>query len=389
MTDVEELLRETLSDPRRKVEPGPGMYETVRARTRDLRRRRSTIGVASLAVVAIAIVGSVLGVQHTDHHTATATLGKTSPPASPAHGTLGTAIDIGNSLTVVDAVTTTDGLYVLAADPNKVVLLSPEGAEVKATAAGPTGAPSGVVVGGGRVWAWSQNSHDVRVYDSKTLSFIAEFTVQEAIFNVVAIDNELYFTTDQGLKVAHADVQSNGVTTNVGSITLTGSTYGLAADPTRHRLLVGVMASGSPPTSGFVGMQVVAIDTRTGKVVAHSSPTALGKESIAVVGDQVWVGGYGDVDKPRLLHLDAKTLKILGTSPIGAQVGPGSIVWPGTNVVWARGGGDEQLGCLDPKTGAVLETWSAVQGPVTSVGGTAFGVENGLQPLTLAGGCTG
>lgn len=391
MTDVEELLRQTLTDPRHKVDPGVGLYETVQSRARGRRHRRTTVMLAAAAVIAVAAVGTTLGVRSSAQHRASPV---NVPSGAPVQGTIGHSIDIGtNSFTVTDAVTTTDALYVLASDPNKLVLLSPDGTQVKETADGPEGTPTGLSLSAGRVWVWSQDSDkgrsDVRAYAARTLAFLGEFTVDGAIFNAIAIDDALYFNSDHGLQVAHTDVQKNGVITTIEGSVVTGSTYGLAADPARHRVLVGVTPTASAPPNGFAGARIVAIDTRTGKVVAQSAQTSLGKESIAVVDNQVWVAGYGDVDKPHLLHLDAKTLRVVGTSPIGAKAGPGSIVWPGQNIVWARGGGNEQLGCLDPKTGAVLETWNAVQGPVTSVGGSAFGVEQGLQQLNLSGGCTG
>jgi len=230
----------------------------------------------------------------------------------------------------------------------------------------------------------------VRVFDSKTLSFIAEFSVNEGIFNAVAVGNELYFTTDQGLKVAHTDVEKTGVMTTVETVTgIDGSTYGLAADPARHRVLVGVTPPGTAPANGFAGARVVAVDTRTGKVAQQGEQTSVGKESIAVIDGQVWIGGYGDVDKPRLMHLDARTLHVIGSSPASADLGPGTILWPGSQVLWVRSGGSQQLACIDPSSGAILEQWANVQGPVTSVSGHAFGVQYGLQPLTLGGGCAG
>jgi hypothetical protein len=393
MTDVEELLRETLTDARHKLEPGPGLYETVRSRAHERRHRRLTIVSASVVVVIVAGIGSAVGVRASSHHQATANV---PPTNAPVQGSLGSSIDLGTkSGQVIDAAATANALYVLTADPSMIVVLDPTGEHVLASAAGPPGTPSGFVVDEDtRVWAWSQDTGDVRAYEAATLTPLGtQFTTAvhvPDVFNAAVVDGTLWLTSDQGL--FRWPTLAQGLAPQPTKIAgLGGFPYGLAADPARHRVLVGVTPteSASPSTNGFTGARIDAIDTRTGKVVAQSAQTSLGKESIAVVGDQVWVGGYGDVDKPRLLHLDAKTLKVVGTSPIGAKVGPGSIVWPGTNVVWARGGGNEQLGCLDPTTGAVLETWSAVQGPVTSVGGTAFGVENGLLPLNLAGACTG
>lgn len=389
MTDVEELLRQTLTDPRRQVEPVPGLYETVRSRARDRRHRRFAIIAASAAVVALAATGSVVGARVSAQHGATPANIPT-PTGPPVHGTVGTSLDLGNkSLTAVDAVATTNAVYVLATNPNTIVLLDPSGTTVKATAAGPTGTPSGLTVDADRLWVWSQDSRDVRVYDSKTLSFIAGFRTTATIFDAVAVDNELYFTSDQGLKVAYTDVEKTGVMTTVARSSVTGSTYGLAADPARHRVLVGVTPIGSAPPNGFVGARVVAVDTRTGAVTMQGAQTDVGKESIAVVGDQVWVGGYGDVDKPRIVHLDAKTLQLIGSSPVNDDIGPGTILWPGQNVLWVRSGGSQTLACIDPKTGSILEYWDNVQGPITSVGGSAFGVQYGLQQLILGGSCTG
>ena len=133
------------------------------------------------------------------------------------------------------------------------------------------------------------------------------------------------------------------------------------------------------------------IDANTHAVIAVGSPLPIGKESIAIVGDQIWVGGYGSGSTPRLFHLDSSTLQPLPTNGLGPlQLGPGAIVWPGASVVWVRSGGSEGLTCIDPQSGAVLEQWDAVQGPVLSVRGDAYAMSDGsLDQLSLAGDCTG
>lgn len=389
MRDVEELLRETLTDPRRRIETGPGMYETVRELARARRRRRSTIAAACAGVVALALAGSLFGVEHSGPHHAEPIATPTPSPSAggPVHGGLGGTVSVGSGWAVA-AVATPGALYALTSNPNQVVRLDANGTALLGTAPGPSGTPSGITVGGGRVFAWSQDSGEVRAYDEATLAQLGSVNTGLQLFNGVAVDGNLWLTSNEGLHEwtpAH-----DGRPAILTRVTVVGGfVYGLAADVATHRILVGVTSPDSTPSNGFTGARVVAIDARTGKVTAESPQTNVGKESIAVVGDQVWVGGYGGTDKPRIEHLDANTLQVIGTSPVGDQVGPGAILWPGTSVLWVRNGGDEQLSCVDPKTGEILEIWVAVEGPITSVEGRAFGIHSGLQRLALFHTCPG
>jgi hypothetical protein len=389
MRDVEELLRETLTDPRRRIEPGPGMYETVRELARARRHRQSAVAAACAAVVALALAGSLFGVQHSDRHRGTPVATPLpSPSASgPVHGGLGGTVSVGSGWAVA-AVATPDALYAVTSSPNQVVRLDANGTGVQATASGPGGTPSGITVGGGRVFAWSQDSGEVRAYDETTLAQLGSANTGLQLFNGAAVDGNLWLTSNEGLhEWTPAHDGRPAVLTRVTVIG--GFVYGLAADVATHRILVGVTSPDASATNGFTGARVVAIDARTGKVLAQSPQTNVGKESIAVVGDQVWVGGYGDTDKPRIEHLDANTLQVVGTSPVSDQLGPGAILWPGASVLWVRNGGNEQLSCIDPKTGEILEVWAEVQGPITSVEGHAFGIQSGLQRLALFHTCPG
>ena len=401
MKDVEELLRETLSDPRHRLEPSPELYGTVRRRAAARRRNRWAAVSAGVAVVAVAVTASTLAVNQGSHRTPTAHRpGPSSPSSSPspslprpsesAHGAVGTAIDVGHGWPT-SAVMTPDGLYVLTNNPSQLVVLDAAGTSIKATGHFESWAtnPDGLSVGDGRVWVWWESTGHLFALDPNTLQPQGSYTTGAQVFNAVAVDGELYLTTDRGLLRASDAQAKNGALAATAVSGIDGATYGLAADPTRHRVLVGVTPIGSPPPNGFVGARVVAVDSRSGKVVAQSPQTSVGKESIAVVGDQVWVGGYGDTDKPRIEHLDATTLQVIGTSPVGDGVGPGAILWPGSQVLWVRDGGDEGLSCVDPKTGAILEQWLALQGPVVSTPGHAYGIQAGLQPLGLNAACAG
>lgn len=390
MRDVEELLRDTLADPRRRVDPTGGTYETVSRRARALRHKRWAFASAATAVVAVVASATTIAANGASHRARPGNQTSIGPTtsASPQRGSVAGAVDVGQGWPS-NAVMAADGLFVVTNNPSQLVELNTAGTEIKATVDLPSSNMAGVAVGDGRVWAWSQDPAALYAYDLNTLQPLGWYTTAGQLFNVVALDGDVYITTDHGLLKANADQPKSGALSAARVAGVDGGTYGLAADPDRHRVLVGAMPLSPTPTNTFAGVRVVAVDTRTGKVVAESAQTSVGKESIAVVGDQVWVGGYGDVDKPRLEHLDAATLKVVGTSPAGDDVGPGAILWPGVDVLWVRNGGDEGLSCVDPKTGAILEQWLAVQGPVVSSAGHAFGIQAGLQPLRLSGGCTG
>jgi hypothetical protein len=171
--------------------------------------------------------------------------------------------------------------------------------------------------------------------------------------------------------------------------------FSIAADAVRDRILYGSAVVTTDAGSNSLGsIAVHEINAHTHGVIGVGSPLPIGKESIAIVGDQIWVAGYGSGSTPRLFHLDGASLQTVQTAGFGAgspgELGPGAIVWPGASVLWVRSGGSEALACVDPQTGALLEQWDTVQGPVASVRGHAYAASDGsLEQLSLAGDCTG
>jgi len=63
MRDLEELLRDTLTDPRRRIDPSPAMYEEVQRTARARRHRHFAAASAAVVVVAVAVTTSVLAAQ--------------------------------------------------------------------------------------------------------------------------------------------------------------------------------------------------------------------------------------------------------------------------------------------------------------------------------------
>ena len=68
---------------------------------------------------------------------------------------------------------------------------------------------------------------------------------------------------------------------------------------------------------------------------------------------------------------------MVGTSPLGLEVGPGAVVWPGRGVVWVRSGGSEDLACMSSTNGAVQARWHDITGPVVSGNSVALSVSLG------------
>ena len=195
-------------------------------------------------------------------------------------------------------------------------------------------------------------------------------TIPAYVFSGAAIDGELWLATSDGLYVV-----SLAANRPVGTKVVGGSVFSVAL--TRCDIESSTAAqSARRPANSLGDIAVHEIDADTHAVIAVGSPLPIGKESIAIVGDQIWVGGYGSGSTPRLFHLDGSSLQTLQTTGLGVsnplELGPGAIVWPGASVVWVRSGGSEGLACIDPQSGAVLEQWDAVQGPVLSVRGHAL-----------------
>lgn len=397
MTDVERLLRDTLTDPRRSVEPDPQQYERVAVLTRSYRRRRARRW-AGGALVAAAVVAVLVGVGGTvgggprPHPGATGTSTATGTRQPLTIGD-GHAVDLvaGQEIVPIPSNGTPPGLlFALENSPPKVLRIDPATLRVEASADILLD-PGGMALdpSGGRLWVWSRGATNrtmVCEYRTDDLTPLGAFTVPSYAFSGTATAGQLWLATENGL-YRLGDTSPGPVPVATGG---TGQVFSVAADPDRDRILVGV----ADPKK-FTGVRVIAVDER-GTVLRTGGALPIGKESIAVVDGRIWVGGYGSGGTPRLVRLDPATLGPVGTSPVGHEVGPGAILWAGRSVLWVRNGGDEGLSCVDPATGAVLQRWPAVQGPVASVPGVALGIGDldgssgtGTSRLDLNSRCAG
>jgi hypothetical protein len=405
MTDVEELLRETLADPRHRLEPGPGMYENVRERAHQRRQRVVRLTSAVTVFVVIAVVATVIGA----HARSRAEIVAVRPSASPSPVTgQATPLDLGKGSTSSLAIAPS-GVFVARTQPDQLVQVSTADSSVIKRTATPDvvdGTAADAVEG--LVWTWSSSqtlassgatseqpndagSTIIHAYQTSTLAVTSALTVSTYTFSAAALNGDLWLATSAGLYVVAPEVDGSTTTTKL----VTGSVFSVAADAVRHRILYGSMVSAPAAGPNSLGsIAVHEIDANTHAVIGVGAPLPIGKESIAIVSDQIWVAGYGTGSTPRLFHLDGASLQTLQTDGLGAtnplEMGPGAIVWPGASVLWVRSGGSEALACVDPQTGALLEHWDAVQGPVASVRGHAYAASDGsLDELSLSGDCTG
>jgi hypothetical protein len=389
VTRLEELLRESLADPRRRIEPPAGHFERVSEKIDRARRRRASrsFGAVAGAVVLVVVAGLLIGA----HRPGTAQKPAGVPPVSstptryapqPQRYTVGKGQP-------ADLVAYGDSVYLTETQPDTLLRLDPRSLEVTGSAALPD-QPGGIVADPARglIWVWYLDATDRTVllgYPAGNLAG-SHRTVRvdvSVVWAVAALNGELWLTTEKGLYRVPVGATRAARVGAFGGETFTGKPLNaVAADPTRNRVLVDEADTGS-------GTRPVALYPGTSTSVGGEYGK-LGKEELVVVAGQIWIGGYASDGGPRLVHLDPDTLRPRGGSPVEAQLGPGAIVYPGSSVLWVRNGGDEGLSCVDPATGAVLEQWASVQGPVASVPGAAVAIDGWflLRPQ-LSGRCAG
>ncbi len=388
VTRLEELLRESLSDPRRRLEPPAGHFERVSEKIDRARRRRASRSFGAVAGVVVLVV--VAGLLVAAHRPGTARRPAGRPSVSPTptryapqpqRYTVGEGEPAG-------LVAYGGSVYLTETEPGTLLRLDPRSLEITGSAALP-GQPQGIAADPARglIWVWYPETADRTVllgYPAGNLGSHRTVRVDvSVVWAVAALNGELWLSTALGLYHVPAGATGASRVAAFGAQRFTGQPVNAAAaDPSRNRILIDETDAGS-------GTRPVALYPGTSKSV-RGEYIALGKEEVVVVAGQIWIGGYSGSGGPRLVHLDPDTLRPRGGSPVEAQLGPGAIVYPGTSVLWVRNGADEGLSCVDPATGAVLEQWESVQGPVASVPGAAVAIDGAflLRPQLL-GRCAG
>ena len=375
---IEQLIRDTLVDPRRRLDPPPGHYQTVNARIGQARRRRNTRWLAAaVGVVAVLAAGGLFMQQRGSG------AGPSALPSPSTGATAQTRYAFWRSLPAIGTgepvdVAAGDGwFYLLEESPGTVVRLDGRDLTAGASAAVP-GTPESLTVDAtaDRLWVGYREPTgmtNVREFVASTLAPLRDVPVTDVeVFQSVAVDGELWAGTAKGLLRIGQDDQAARPVPAAGEMV-----FALALDPGRHRLLM------DSPT-GVNALDLASLALTRGPTMG------LVKESIAVVSGQVWLGGYANGEVRRIYQLDPVTLRDTGTSPVNDQVGPGAILSAGVSSLWVRNGADDAVSCLDPASGAVLRQWQRAGGRIVSLPGIALTVSPpNLYQLALGDGCAG
>lgn len=225
-----------------------------------------------------------------------------------------------------------------------------------------------------RLWVLGLGARTSRLIELNTgkLLPIRGLTVHLTVQGAAAMDGHLYLATPAGL--ADLAPAASGIALLP---TVRGAVSAVTADPARNRLLV---------LDASVPGAVVVVSA--GRATTRRAFGNLIKGSIAVVGDQIWVGGYGGGARAGyraiVARLDPVTLSPVQTSSVALKVDRVDVA-PGASNIWvttSRPG----LWCVDARTGAILEEWPGGVAPVTSTVGAAYAIDSGsVVPLILQG----
>jgi hypothetical protein len=223
-----------------------------------------------------------------------------------------------------------------------------------------------------RLWLVEQGVRPAQLLelDAATLRVTRRVSADLTVRGAAAMFGHLYLASADGL----SDL-APGARAPIRMAALAGSVTAVAADPARRRILV--LDESSP-----VAVSVMS----AGRVTARRIFGHLNRGSIAVVGDDIWVGGSGDYGAV-MARLDPMTLAPLQTSPVALEANA-VVVSPGARDLWVSASGTG-LWCLDARTGSVLVQWPTASVPVASRGGAAYVLTGGsVLPLALNG-CAG
>jgi hypothetical protein len=311
------------------------------------------------------------------HHDAVSA--ETSVPSSAPGGQLGPALDLGEGATILDVLVSGDRLYILQPDKLQVVqgprdrVIDSIGLVDEDVVPDGVGAQLVIDKPNARLWIVVQGVAPARLleFDAATLRPGRRVMSPAAISAVTSMDGHLYLAGEAGM----ADL-AHDATEPVPVPAVRGALSSVEADPARHRLLV--LGASSSGTVSAVG---------DGRVTAQHDFGQLSKGRIAVVADQIWVGGYGPYGA-RLARLQPDTLAPVQISPVAAKI-VGAVVTEGVNIVWVSTGG-LGLWCIDPVSGLSLAVWPSGSSPVASRTGAAYVVDSEtVRRLVLPKECAG
>jgi hypothetical protein len=197
------------------------------------------------------------------------------------------------------------------------------------------------------LWAVDIGGNAIAAYDSDHLDTLTSVVSPFSINGAVAMDEQLWFTTDHGLYTVTA---GPGAPHRVTHMALGP----IVADRTLHRV---VAADRHNPA----GLHAI---TSYGPVAAMRLPVG-DVSSMAYPAGAMWVVGATAAGR-QLVVVDAPKLVVRRTSSVGTLLGDrGAIVATFENRLLARGGpSGRTLFCIDGYSGTIKERWTVPPGAV-------------------------
>ena len=328
----------------------------------------STLLVGGLAVLVLIVVAVVNQRRAGQMHPPAPTLLPRSG-TDPARSTLplpGHPIDIAAS---------GSRLYVLTADPGRIVLLDHSHPNrVLQSAPVDTGVHAQLVIDidTARVWVLrtgADRTSSLVEFDALSLARLRVSALGPGVSGAVPLDDQLWLATGAGL--ARAPMDGPGLSTLTA---VRGAVTALAVSRPDYSLLVAV-ADGERTVLDRVDVDTLAVTT-TSTLPVHGA-------GLALVGSSVWASGVRQDGRGTVLRLSPATLRP-EPSAVGVASGERAVtVWPGIENLWVLDGG--VLSCLQPATGALLASTPRVSGPVLSNSGYVYAVSAGaLTVLDLS-----
>lgn len=231
----------------------------------------------------------------------------------------------------------------------------------------PTYARWELVTDGSALWALTVDTAK-RLYrvNPPSLGLGALIPPPAEVVDAAAVDGHLYLNTDVGV----FDVTPSTAPGDQLQVVARGGPA-MAADPSRHRLLV---------LNHDDGWMITAYDlSDRGHVVGASLPFEA--RTVAVADGTIWMAGVTNAadQRPVLARLDPATLRVGGHSVLESSLAsPPTVVAGGTDL-WIRGS-DSGAGLwrLDAHSGDVVQHWAELPGTIVTHADQAFVIDGGV-----------
>jgi hypothetical protein len=345
----------------------------------DARPRSRWLVVLLAAVVAAVVVRVVVST----HHSRPRAL-RPVPAATPTRAPTPNARPVaGAAVTSMDLVTATVGDTVYALDAGVLVTVDLDDGQRFVVHANRGDAMDGayaLLADPDHQRLWLVRAHDDEIdvswFDTTTLAQTGRQVDRGRLEAAAVLDGRLYLSTSRGFRVLSQTEEVPAIPRPI----LPAADL-MAADPVRHRLLLGRI------TAGPVWLFAQRPAARSPEVRRHAP---FGKGQLEVAGGLIWAAGFG-AHGAVLQRLDPRTLRPQSHSPLERALGPGALIVQADrrHLLVRSGGGGDALWCVDARTGGVKHYWPRVTGtPVLSDGGV-FALVAG-EPLARldSAGCT-